>query len=202
MKLTLGGAFIAVLAASSAVTVEAFTPLVLQRQSAHPFGLSTQIAHPPKLQVANTALFSTVGSVDTKGVPLRRKTRPPYIPGEIPDPDYVRIFDTTLRDGEQSPGATLTSQEKLEIARMLAKLGVDVIEAGFPIASPDDFSAVKDIADKVGNEVFEDGYVPAICGLSRANAQDIERAWDAVKGAKYPRIHTFIATSKFIWRPN
>jgi 2-isopropylmalate synthase len=124
-----------------------------------------------------------------------RKPRPEYIPGRIDDPDYVRIFDTTLRDGEQSPGATLTSQEKLEIARMLAKLGVDIIEAGFPIASPDDFNAVKQIADIVGNEVFDDGYVPVICGLSRANAKDIERAWDAVKGAKRPRVHTFIATS-------
>lgn len=126
----------------------------------------------------------------------QRRPRPPYIPNHIPDPDYVRIFDTTLRDGEQSPGATLTSNEKLEIARMLAKLGVDIIEAGFPIASPDDFAAVKQIADVVGNEVFEDGYVPVICGLSRANERDIQCAWDAVKGAKYPRVHTFIATSK------
>jgi 2-isopropylmalate synthase len=108
----------------------------------------------------------------------------------------VRVFDTTLRDGEQSPGATLTSSEKLEIAKQLAKLGVDVIEAGFPIASPDDFEAVKRIADTVGNAVFEDGYVPVICGLSRANEKDIGRSWDAVKGAVRPRIHTFIATSK------
>jgi 2-isopropylmalate synthase len=125
----------------------------------------------------------------------QRKPRPKYIPGQIDDPDYVRIFDTTLRDGEQSPGATLTSAEKLEIARMLAKLGVDIIEAGFPIASPDDFNAVKQIADIIGNEEYEDGYVPVICGLSRANPKDIERAWDAVKGAKLPRVHTFIATS-------
>jgi 2-isopropylmalate synthase len=125
-----------------------------------------------------------------------RKPRPEYRPGQIDDPDYVRIFDTTLRDGEQSPGATLTSSEKLEIARMLAKLGVDIIEAGFPIASPDDFDAVKQIADVVGTEVFEDGYVPVICGLSRANHRDIERAWNAVKGAKRPRVHTFIATSQ------
>ncbi|KAI2496664.1 LeuA allosteric (dimerization) domain [Fragilaria crotonensis] len=125
-----------------------------------------------------------------------RRPRPEYIPGHIPDPDYVRIFDTTLRDGEQSPGATLTSVEKLEIARMLAKLGVDIIEAGFPIASPDDFNAVKQIADIVGNEVFEDGYVPVVAGLSRANPKDIERAWNAVKGAQRPRVHTFIATSK------
>ena len=125
-----------------------------------------------------------------------RRTRPEYIPNHIPDENYVRIFDTTLRDGEQSPGATLTSDEKLEIARMLAKLGVDIIEAGFPIASPDDFNAVKQIADKVGNEVFDDGYVPVICGLSRCNKRDIETAWNAVKGAKLPRVHTFIATSK------
>jgi 2-isopropylmalate synthase len=124
-----------------------------------------------------------------------RKARPPYVPGQIDDPDYVRIFDTTLRDGEQSPGATLTSAEKLDIARMLAKLGVDIIEAGFPVASPDDFAAVKQIADTVGNEVFEDGYVPVICGLSRANPKDIEVAWNAVKGAIRPRVHTFIATS-------
>ncbi|KAJ1449232.1 hypothetical protein M885DRAFT_470474 [Pelagophyceae sp. CCMP2097] len=122
--------------------------------------------------------------------------RPPYVPGYIDDPDYVRIFDTTLRDGEQSPGATLTSTEKLEIARQLAKIGVDVIEAGFPIASPDDFEAVRQIARIVGNEVDEDGYVPVICGLSRANPKDILRAWEAVQPARRPRIHTFIATSK------
>jgi 2-isopropylmalate synthase len=125
----------------------------------------------------------------------QRRPRPKYIPGVIDDPNYVRIFDTTLRDGEQSPGATLTSSEKLEIAQMLAKLGVDVIEAGFPIASPDDFAAVQQIANVVGNDVFDDGYVPVICGLSRANPKDIERAWNAVRGAKLPRVHTFIATS-------
>lgn len=130
----------------------------------------------------------------------KRKSRPEYIPCRIDDPDYVRIFDTTLRDGEQSPGATLTSSEKLEIARNLAKLGVDIIEAGFPIASPDDFAGVKQIADVVGNEVFEDGYVPVIAGLSRANENDIARAWDAVKGAIRPRIHTFIATSEIHMR--
>jgi len=113
----------------------------------------------------------------------------------IADPGYVRIFDTTLRDGEQSPGATLTSSEKLDIAKQLAKMGVDVIEAGFPIASPDDFEAVQQIARVVGNNVDEFGYVPVICGLSRANVQDIGRAWEAVKNAKLPRVHTFIATS-------
>lgn len=185
----------AVLSASTFVSTEAFTPLGLQRQSTFVSRLDHAISN--KKQVAVSPLFSSTSEdVDMKNVLHARRPRPPYIPGHIPDPDYVRIFDTTLRDGEQSPGATLTSQEKLEIARMLAKLGVDIIEAGFPIASPDDFAAVKDIADKVGNEVFEDGYVPVICGLSRANPKDIERAWDAVKGAKRPRIHTFIATSK------
>ena len=85
----------------------------------------------------------------------------------LPCCSYVRIFDTTLRDGEQSPGATLTSKEKLDIARQLAKLGVDIIEAGFPIASPDDFEAVRSIALDVGNAVDEDGYLPVICGLAR-----------------------------------
>lgn len=78
--------------------------------------------------------------------------RPEYIPNRIDDPNYVRIFDTTLRDGEQSPGATLTSKEKLDIAKQLAKLGVDIIEAGFPVASPDDFEAVRTIAMEVGAE--------------------------------------------------
>ena len=124
------------------------------------------------------------------------KKRPQYIPNRIDDPNYVRIFDTTLRDGEQSPGATLTSREKLDIAKQLARLGVDIIEAGFPIASPDDLIAVKLIATEVGNNVDEDGYVPVICGLSRCNKKDIDAAWEAVKPALRPRIHTFIATSE------
>jgi 2-isopropylmalate synthase len=123
-------------------------------------------------------------------------TRPEYVPNRIDDPSYVRIFDTTLRDGEQSPGATLTSKEKLDIAKQLAKLGVDIIEAGFPIASPDDFEAVRAIAMEVGNDVQDDGYVPVICGLSRTKFADLERAWDAVRHAKRPRVHTFIATSE------
>ncbi|KAK3183614.1 hypothetical protein Dsin_030900 [Dipteronia sinensis] len=124
-----------------------------------------------------------------------QRSRPEYVPGRISDPNYVRIFDTTLRDGEQSPGATLTSKEKLDIARQLAKLRVDIIEAGFPAASKDDFEAVKAIAKEVGNVVDEDGYVPVICGLSRCNEKDISTVWEAVKYAKRPRIHTFIATS-------
>ncbi|XP_002992921.2 2-isopropylmalate synthase A [Selaginella moellendorffii] len=125
-----------------------------------------------------------------------QRKRPIYVPSRIDDPSYVRIFDTTLRDGEQSPGATLTSKEKLDIARQLAKLGVDIIEAGFPIASPDDLLAVKGIALDVGNRVDDDGYVPVICGLSRCNKADIAAAWEAVSHALRPRIHTFIATSE------
>jgi 2-isopropylmalate synthase len=104
--------------------------------------------------------------------------------------DRVLIFDTTLRDGEQSPGASLNLDEKLTIARQLARLGVDVIEAGFPFASLGDFEAVQKIADAVGTP---DG--PTICGLARATRQDIKAAGDAVKPAAKPRIHTFIAAS-------
>ncbi len=102
----------------------------------------------------------------------------------------VTIFDTTLRDGEQSPGASLTSSEKLEIARQLARLGVDVIEAGFPAASPDDLEAVRRIATEIGTA---DG--PTIAGLARAHPRDIDKVWEAVQPAAKPRIHTFIATS-------
>ncbi|MCC6146791.1 MAG: 2-isopropylmalate synthase [Anaerolineaceae bacterium] len=109
--------------------------------------------------------------------------------------NYVRIFDTTLRDGEQSPGATMTSAEKLEVARGLARLGVDVMEAGFPAASPDDLEAVRKIAMEVGNMSGE-GLPPIICGLARATKGDIEKAWEAVQPAARPRIHTFLATSE------
>jgi 2-isopropylmalate synthase len=105
----------------------------------------------------------------------------------ISDKDRVWIFDTTLRDGEQSPGATMSYSEKLEIAGLLDDMGVDIIEAGFPIASEGDFKAVSDIAKNSKNSV--------ICGLSRAVYVDIDRAWDAVKHARQPRIHTFIGTS-------
>ena len=101
--------------------------------------------------------------------------------------DRVVIFDTTLRDGEQSPGATMTHDEKLEIAELLDEMGVDIIEAGFPIASEGDFNAVSEIAERSKSAV--------ICGLARANFGDIDRCWDAVKHAKQPRIHTFIGTS-------
>src|SRR5260370_1192033 len=113
--------------------------------------------------------------------------------------NYVRIFDTTLRDGEQSPGATMTSAEKLEVARALARLGVDVIEAGFPAASPDDLAAVRAVAEGVGTRSVEgrpSNEPPIICGLARASRGDIDRAWEAVKGAAHPRVHTFLATSE------
>jgi 2-isopropylmalate synthase len=104
-----------------------------------------------------------------------------------PKDSRVVIFDTTLRDGEQSPGATMTHDEKMEIAEMLDDMGVDIIEAGFPIASDGDFEAVRDIAKAAKSAV--------ICGLARANFKDIDRCWEAVRHAKRPRIHTFIGTS-------
>jgi 2-isopropylmalate synthase len=113
-------------------------------------------------------------------------------------PDYVRIFDTSLRDGEQAPGASMTSAEKLEVARQLARLGVDVIEAGFPAASPDDMAAVQAIAAEIGQVPLAgrpQPEPPIICGLARCTRSDIEAAWNGIKGAKRPRIHTFLATS-------
>ena len=101
--------------------------------------------------------------------------------------DRVLIFDTTLRDGEQSPGISLNPAEKLEIAQQLARLGVDVIEAGFPIASPGDFAGVQGIARTVEG--------PVIAALARTHVADIDSAWGAVKDAERPRIHTFISTS-------
>jgi 2-isopropylmalate synthase len=103
------------------------------------------------------------------------------------DTNRLIIFDTTLRDGEQSPGASMNLQEKLEIARALEELGVDIIEAGFPIASPGDFEAVQAVAREVRG--------PIVCGLARCNAADIDRAWEALKEAARPRIHVFLATS-------
>jgi len=108
--------------------------------------------------------------------------------GIVENENLVRLFDTTIRDGEQSPGNTMNIQEKLRVARQLEMLGVDIIEAGFPIASQGDFDAVRQIAETIkGSEV---------AGLARANDKDIDRAWDAVKVAAKPRIHTFISTSE------
>src|SRR5215467_5093496 len=101
--------------------------------------------------------------------------------------DRVLIFDTTLRDGEQSPGASMVLAEKLEVAHALVELGIDVIEAGFPIASPGDFESVQAIAREVEG--------PVICGLARCTTEDIERAAKALRGASRPRIHVFLATS-------
>src|SRR3954447_12358536 len=101
--------------------------------------------------------------------------------------DRLIIFDTTLRDGDQSPGASMNLTEKLEIALALRDLGVDIIEAGFPIASPGDFEAVQTVARTV--------HGPTICGLARCNNDDIDRAAQALKDASKPRIHVFLATS-------
>ena len=101
--------------------------------------------------------------------------------------DKLIIFDTTLRDGEQSPGASMTRDEKIRIAKALEKMRVDVIEAGFPIASPGDFEAVKSVAETVKDST--------VCGLARALDKDIDRAGEALKDANSARIHTFIATS-------
>jgi len=108
------------------------------------------------------------------------------------DPQRVRIFDTTLRDGEQSPGCTMNTEEKIAVAKQLAKLGVDIIEAGFPVSSEGDFEAVSKIAQTVGN--YPDP--PIICGLARAVKNDITTCYEAVKHAKFPRLHVFIATSE------
>ncbi len=117
----------------------------------------------------------------------KRKTETTQAPPEPTPPERVRIFDTTLRDGEQSPGASMTLEEKLNIAQMLDSMGVDIIEAGFPIASNGDFEAVHEVAKIIKGSV--------ICGLARAGAKDIERAAEALKPAARARIHTFISTS-------
>src|SRR5258708_14081657 len=109
------------------------------------------------------------------------------------DPTRVLVFVTTLRDGEQSPGISLNAQEKLEIAQQLARLGVDVIEAGFPITSPGDFEAVREISRNI------DG--PVICALARTVASDIDRAWEAVRDAPRPRIPMGIPASDLPIQP-
>jgi 2-isopropylmalate synthase len=114
---------------------------------------------------------------------MNQNATPPY----TNEKDRVRIFDTTLRDGEQSPGAAMTLEEKLEVADLLDEMGVDIIEAGFPIASNGDFEAVSMISERVKNAV--------VCGLSRAGFKDIDRAGEALRKAKRSRIHTFISTS-------
>ncbi|KAL0671226.1 hypothetical protein Bca4012_033930 [Brassica carinata] len=121
---------------------------------------------------------------------------PEYIQHKLPDKNYVRVLDTTLRDGEQSPGGALTPPQKLEIARQLAKLRVDIMDVGFPVSSEEEFETVKTIAKTVGNEVDEEtGYVPVINAIARSKPKDIEAAWEAVKYAKRPRILIFTSTS-------
>src|SRR6201998_2548112 len=112
------------------------------------------------------------------------------VAGKSGGDERVAIFDTTLRDGEQSPGISLNTAGKLEIAQQLARLGVDVIEAGFPITSPGDFEAVQAIAREV-----VDPAPPIVTGLARTHVADIDAAWNAVRDAERPRIHTFISTS-------
>ncbi|MEE9386959.1 MAG: 2-isopropylmalate synthase [Nannocystaceae bacterium] len=114
------------------------------------------------------------------------------------DSNYVRIFDTSMRDGEQSPGATMTSDEKLKLARALARLGVDILEVGFPAASRDDLLAVKQVSEQIGSgddKQLASARMPTICGLARAKRSDIDTCWEAVRNAAKPRIHTFVATS-------
>src|ERR1700709_1879703 len=107
--------------------------------------------------------------------------------GPASDANRVHIFDTTVRDGEQSPGISLNTAEKVEIAQQLAKLGVDVIEAGFPITSPRDLEA--------GEKSLRTGRRPVLCGPARTHKADIDAAWGAIRAAGRPRIHTFISTS-------
>src|SRR6185437_185624 len=136
--------------------------------------------HPPgRCQLRNPAFEHAPRSPQMISAKAPTETRAPS--------DRVIIFDTTLRDGEQSPGASMNLEEKLKIAAALEDLGVDVIEAGFPISSNGDFEAVRAIAAQTRQSI--------VCGLSRAAQKDIDRAWEALQQAKRPRIHTFISTS-------
>ncbi|OWM88041.1 hypothetical protein CDL15_Pgr016614 [Punica granatum] len=135
---------------------------------------------------------------------LSSRAQTEYVPNHIPDPNYIRVLDTTLRDGEQAAGATMTSNQKLEIARQLARLRVDIIEAGYPAASEEDSKIVQRIAREVGNGNYgprrdseeDDGYVPVICALARCTENDVRVAWEAVRHARRRRIHVFIGSSK------
>ncbi|KAJ3684420.1 hypothetical protein LUZ61_013584 [Rhynchospora tenuis] len=190
---------------ASSLILSSPKPLSINRTTSRSHRLSTTFSFNPARNPTLRSLFSLSSATPVKPhssyksiiCSAKPRIRPEYIPNHIPDPNYVRVFDTTLRDGEQSPGATMTSAEKLVIARQLSRLGVDIIEAGFPASSPDDLDAVRSIAIEVGNNpIGDDGHIPVICGLSRCNKRDIDAAWEAVKHAKKPRIHTFIATSE------
>lgn len=159
-----------------------------------------RLTYPHKKPTLFISFFSSksqkaaTSSIDLQPV---MKRWPEYIPNKIADKNYVRVFDTTLRDGEQSPGGALTPLQKVEIARQLAKLRVDVMDVGFPASSEEELEAVKSIAKTVGNEVdAETGYVPVICVIARCKHEDIEAAWEALKYAKRPRIFLFICTSE------
>ncbi|KAK9068687.1 hypothetical protein SSX86_012802 [Deinandra increscens subsp. villosa] len=131
-----------------------------------------------------------------KPVSLQCSYHGEYIPKHIQHPNYVRVFDTTLRDGEQSPGASMTPLQKLNIARQLAKLGVDIIEVGYPASNKADLETIKMIAHEVGNTTNDDGRGLVICALARCTKDDIDKAWECLRDAKYPRIHIFLATSE------
>ncbi|KAL0903762.1 hypothetical protein M5K25_028164 [Dendrobium thyrsiflorum] len=152
----------------------------------HELQVPSSSSPPPPVMASLPASTATAG-------------RPPSTFHSINDPSYVRILDTTLRDGEQAPGAAMTTEQKIVIARNLVLLGVDVIDAGFPVSSPEDFNAVKSIADEVGNVQHGGGlggHVPIIVVVARTLKRDIDAAWAAVSGALRPRIATFIATSE------
>ncbi|KAG2263584.1 hypothetical protein Bca52824_070663 [Brassica carinata] len=164
--------------------------------SLHSFSLTCPHKKPPLFTSCCSFLSKKVVTGATHDLKPIVKQWPEYIPNKLPDKNYVRVFDTTLRDGEQAPGAALTPPQKLEIARQLSKLRVDIMDVGFPASSEEEFETVKTIAKTVGNEVDEEtGYLPVICAVARCKHSDIEAVWEAVKYAKRPTILIFISTS-------
>src|SRR3954453_24230247 len=155
-------------------------------RSASPRAVDGAPAQPPTSPPPPSGGIARGGRESRKPSPREAAGRSPKGAHRM-DPDGVLIFDTTLRDGEQSPGISLNTGEKLEIALQLARLGVDIIEAGFPITSPGDFEAVPAIAREVEG--------PVICGLARTVVGDIDAVWNAVKDSERPRIHMVISTS-------
>ncbi|KAG2247522.1 hypothetical protein Bca52824_087150 [Brassica carinata] len=183
---------------SSTASTMVVQSVVLFASSFPSIGLTRPYKRPSLLTPCCSSLPNKAGTGATDFKPMLPIVErwPEYIPNKLPDKNYVRVFDTTLRDGEQSPGAALTPPQKLEIARQLSKLRVDIMEVGFPASSEEEFETVKTIAKTVGNEVDEEtGYVPVICALARCNRRDIEAVWEAVKYAKRPTILIFISTS-------
>ncbi|KFK27839.1 hypothetical protein AALP_AA8G436700 [Arabis alpina] len=167
-------------------------------QSVLPFSSlrRTRLYNQPSLFVSYCSSVSKKDATGATDLKSAWERWPEYIPNKLPDKNYVRVFDTTLRDGEQSPGGALTPPQKLEIARQLAKLRVDIMEVGFPASSEEEFETIKTIAKTVGNEVDEEtGYVPVIGVLARTKHSDIEAAWESAKYAKRPRVIIFASTS-------